>query len=146
MWRAKPPSQRDSVGLPVLVCGLLQWKERDREEVYGSGGGGYQLVSCLSVCVCVCVCVSNYLLRPNVFSMQRLLAQCTGVAMGRFVPLGFTAFRPLQGDLGLHQYGYLFGWPPSYLSIPANYNPFFQIIGVRWHSGMAMCLVVPSEF
>ena len=31
--------------------------------------------------------------------------------------------------------------PPFVLIIPANYNPFCQINGVRFHDGMAMCQV-----
>ena len=33
LWRARPPSPRHCVGLPVLVCMLLQGKERESEEV-----------------------------------------------------------------------------------------------------------------
>ena len=32
LWRARPPSPRHCVGLPVLVC-ILQGKERESEEV-----------------------------------------------------------------------------------------------------------------
>ena len=77
------PPRRHCVGLPALVCMLVQRKEREREEVYG--------VEEVLVCV-VCVFVSTYFLRSNVFSVHRFLARCMGVVMGRFVPLALTAF------------------------------------------------------
>ena len=49
-------------------------------------------VSVCVVCVCVCVCVCVYFLRPDVFTVCCFLALCMGMLMGRFVPLGFTAF------------------------------------------------------
>ena len=38
LWRARPPSLRHCVGLLVLVCMLLQGKERARGGVGGGGG------------------------------------------------------------------------------------------------------------
>ena len=44
LWRARPPSPRHCVGLPVLVCMLLQGNESESEEVVGE-------VSVCDVCV-----------------------------------------------------------------------------------------------
>ena len=40
----------------------------------------------------VCACSSASFFRPNVFTLQRFLALCLGVVMGRFLPLPGTAF------------------------------------------------------
>ena len=40
----------------------------------------------------MCACGSAYFFRPDVFTVQRFLALCLGVVMGRFVPLPGTAF------------------------------------------------------
>ena len=40
----------------------------------------------------MCACSSAYFFRPDVFTVQRFLALCLGVVLGRFVPLPGTAF------------------------------------------------------
>ena len=46
-----------------------------------------------------------------------------------------------QSDLGLHHHGDFFGSPLFFLIVLADYNPFCQINGVRWHGWMAPCQV-----
>ena len=83
LWQAKPPSLRHCVGLLILVHASIGEGEEEQGGV--GGGGGITLY-------CVCACTSANFLRPDVFTVRRLLALCLGVVMGRFVPLPGTAF------------------------------------------------------
>ena len=40
----------------------------------------------------MCACSSAYFFRPDVSTVQRFLALCLGVVMGRFAPLPGTTF------------------------------------------------------
>ena len=86
LWRARPPSPRQCVGLPILVCMLLQGKERESEEVEGVEEVSDRVV---------CASSSAYFFRPDVFTVHRFLALCLGVVMGHFVDC--KSLTPTQG-------------------------------------------------
>ena len=77
--------------LPAPLCGPsgprvhATTKEGEGERAGVGGGGGIDLWR-------VCAGSSAYFFRCDVFTVQRFLALCLGVVMGRFVPLPGTSF------------------------------------------------------